>query len=134
MKQSLKNKEKKLISKQSIEEEKKEYENMNKLLEERKRLKDLKKKQNENKPKRLGKEKIQETDIEVLLPDEVPKSLREIKPPTTSLLEDRFLSFQKRNMIEPRSVKDYDRRYSMKLKYNIRQREFMDEQEKKYPD
>jgi len=112
---------------------KKEYENMKKLLEERNRLKELKMKLNENEPKRLGKEKIPETDIEVLLPDEVPKSLREIKPPTTSLLEDRFHSFQKRNMIEPRGVKNYERRYRLKLKVNIRHREFMDEQEKKYP-
>jgi nucleolar protein 53 len=107
---------------------------MKDLLEERKRLKELKLKQNENNPKRLGKEKIPETDIEVLLPHEVPKSLRQIKPPTTSLLEDRFHSFQKRNMIEPRSAKDYERRYSMKLKTNIRYREFMDDQDKKYPD
>jgi len=37
-------------------------------------------------------------------------------------------------MIEPRSVKNYERRYTMKLKTNIRHREFMDEQDKKYPE
>jgi len=129
-----KNYERKLQSKQKLEEEKKEHENMKKLIEERNRLKELKKKQNENNPKKLGREKIPETDIAVLLPDEVPKSLREIKPPTTSLIEDRFHSFQKRNMIEPRKVKEYERRYSMKLKFNIRHREFMDNQDKKYPE
>jgi len=83
------------------------------------------------KTKRVGKERLGERDVEVLMTSELPRSLKNFNP-TTSLLEDRFYSFQKRNLIEPRSEKDYRRRYKLKLKFNIRQMEYIKEQDKKY--
>jgi nucleolar protein 53 len=83
------------------------------------------------KTKRVGKEKLGERDIEVLLSDQLPDSLRNFTP-SSSLLEDRFHSLQKRNIIETRSYKNYQRRYPIKLKVNIRHREFTNEQEKTY--
>jgi len=85
---------------------------------------------NKTKTRRLGKEKLDEKEIEVLLTDQLPKSLRNFNP-NVSLLEDRFYSLQKRNMIEPRSFKNYNRRYPLKLQVNIRHREYTNEQEKK---
>jgi len=123
-------KETKLLKKQRVKQELVEHEKEKIILEQRKVERNMKKEVNEKKPKKLGKEKLPEKDIEVLLTEQLHGSLREVNP-TTSLLEDRFYSLQKRNIIEPRSAKDYERRYKMKLVYNIRQREFMNEQLKK---
>jgi len=100
----------------------------NEIITNRKKLKEEKGKIS---TKRVGKEKIGEKDIEVLLTEELPNSLRNINP-STSLIEDRFHSLQKRNIIETRSIKNYNRRYPIKMKVNIRHREFATEQEKIY--
>ncbi|XP_036393036.1 ribosome biogenesis protein NOP53 [Megalops cyprinoides] len=65
-------------------------------------------------PRRLGKLKFQAPDLEVQLSDEIPSSLRTLKP-EGSILKDRFKSLQKRNLIEPRERAKFKRRH--KLKY-----------------
>merc|ERR1712013_4606 len=55
-----------------------------------------------NKPKRIGKHKYVEQDTDVLLSDELVATLRELKP-DGNLLQDRFKSLQRRNIIEPRN-------------------------------
>ncbi|XP_013400969.1 ribosome biogenesis protein NOP53-like, partial [Lingula anatina] len=52
-------------------------------------------------PKKLGKLKFETPDLELQLSDELKGSLRLLKP-EGHLLVDRFKSFQKRNIIEPR--------------------------------
>jgi len=64
----------------------------NEIITNRKKLKEEKGKIS---TKRVGKEKIGEKDIEVLLTEELPNSLRNINP-STSLIEDRFHSLQKK--------------------------------------
>ncbi|XP_056612054.1 ribosome biogenesis protein NOP53, partial [Triplophysa dalaica] len=65
-------------------------------------------------PRRLGILKFQTPDLDVQLSDELPGSLRCLKP-EGSILKDRFKSFQKRNLIEPRERAKYKRR--LKVKY-----------------
>ncbi|KAJ8403781.1 hypothetical protein AAFF_G00346490 [Aldrovandia affinis] len=65
-------------------------------------------------PRRLGKLKFQAPDLEVQLSDEIPGSLRSLRP-EGSILKDRFKSLQKRNLIEPRERAKFKRRH--KLKY-----------------
>ncbi|KAJ8369082.1 hypothetical protein SKAU_G00091100 [Synaphobranchus kaupii] len=65
-------------------------------------------------PRRLGKLKFQAPDLDVQLSDEIPGSLRMLRP-EGSILKDRFKSLQKRNMIEPRERAKFKRRH--KLKY-----------------
>ncbi|KAJ7990188.1 hypothetical protein DPEC_G00297720 [Dallia pectoralis] len=64
-------------------------------------------------PRRLGKLKFQAQDLEVQLSDEIPGSLRTLKP-EGSVLKDRFKSMQKRNMIEPRERAKFKRRHKVK--------------------
>ncbi|XP_029426796.1 ribosome biogenesis protein NOP53 [Rhinatrema bivittatum] len=64
--------------------------------------------------KRLGKLKYEAPDTEVQLSEELAGSLRTLKP-EGSILKDRFKSFQKRNLIEPRERAKFKRRH--KLKY-----------------
>ncbi|CAH2314224.1 ribosome biogenesis NOP53 [Pelobates cultripes] len=66
------------------------------------------------KPKRLGRLKYQEGDVAVLLSDELPGTLRNLKP-EGSIAKDRFKSFQKRNLIEPRERAKFKRK--LKVKY-----------------
>lgn len=65
-------------------------------------------------PHRLGQLKFQSPDLELQLSDELAGSLRRLKP-EGSVVMDRFKSFQKRNMIEPRERAKFKRKY--KLKY-----------------
>nr|XP_061781338.1 ribosome biogenesis protein NOP53-like [Nerophis lumbriciformis] len=65
-------------------------------------------------PRRLGKLKFQPQDLEVKLSDELASTLRQLKP-EGSIVQDRFKSLQKRNLIEPRERAKFTRRY--KLKY-----------------
>ncbi|KAL7851464.1 hypothetical protein AOLI_G00218200 [Acnodon oligacanthus] len=65
-------------------------------------------------PRRLGKLKFQAPDLDVQLSDEIPGSLRSLKP-EGSILKDRFKSLQKRNLIEPRERAKFRRKH--KLKY-----------------
>ncbi|KAM8954468.1 ribosome biogenesis protein NOP53 [Pelodytes ibericus] len=66
------------------------------------------------KPKRLGRLKYKEGDVDVLLSDELPGTLRKLKP-EGSIAKDRFKSFQKRNLIEPRERAKFKRK--LKVKY-----------------
>ncbi|XP_066065320.1 ribosome biogenesis protein NOP53 isoform X2 [Chamaea fasciata] len=68
----------------------------------------------EREPKRLGRLRYQEPGPEVQLSEELPESLRRLRP-EGSVLRDRFKSFQRRNMIEPRERAKFRRRYRVKL-------------------
>nr|DBA20651.1 TPA: hypothetical protein GDO54_017411 [Pyxicephalus adspersus] len=67
----------------------------------RKKLREEKRKLQALQPRRLGRLKYKESDIDVHLSEELTDSLRKLKP-EGSLAKDRFKSFQKRNLIEPR--------------------------------
>ncbi|XP_028385642.1 ribosome biogenesis protein NOP53 isoform X1 [Phyllostomus discolor] len=67
-----------------------------------------------DKPRRLGRLKYQAPDIDVQLSSELSDSLRTLKP-EGNILRDRFKSFQKRNMIEPRERAKFKRKYKVKL-------------------
>ncbi|XP_014017791.2 ribosome biogenesis protein NOP53 isoform X1 [Salmo salar] len=64
-------------------------------------------------PRRLGRLKFQAQDLEVQLSNEIPGSLRTLKP-EGSVLKERFKSMQKRNMIEPRERAKFKRRHKVK--------------------
>ncbi|XP_073454789.1 ribosome biogenesis protein NOP53 [Aquarana catesbeiana] len=80
----------------------------------RKKLREEKRKLQSLQPRRLGRLKYQEPDIAVLLSEELTDSLRKLKP-EGSLAKDRFKSFQKRNLIEPRERAKFKRK--LKVKY-----------------
>ncbi|XP_053329903.1 ribosome biogenesis protein NOP53 [Spea bombifrons] len=80
----------------------------------RKKLREAKRKAAAFKPKRLGRLKYQEEAVQVKLSDELPGTLRRLKP-EGSIAKDRFKSFQKRNLIEPRERAKFKRR--LKVKY-----------------
>ncbi|CAJ0936621.1 unnamed protein product [Ranitomeya imitator] len=80
----------------------------------RKKLRGEKQKAKALQPKRLGRLKYQEPDIDVLLSEELTDSLRRLKP-EGSVTKDRFKSFQKRNLIEPRERAKFKRK--LKVKY-----------------
>ncbi|XP_062032827.1 ribosome biogenesis protein NOP53 isoform X3 [Lepus europaeus] len=67
-----------------------------------------------HKPRRLGRLKYQPPDIDVQLSSELSDSLRTLKP-EGNILRDRFKSFQRRNMIEPRERAKFKRKYKVKL-------------------
>ncbi|EPQ02488.1 Glioma tumor suppressor candidate region protein 2 protein, partial [Myotis brandtii] len=58
--------------------------------------------------------RYQAPDIDVQLSSELADSLRTLKP-EGNILRDRFKSFQKRNMIEPRERAKFKRKYKVKL-------------------
>jgi len=62
---------------------------------------------------RLGKYYVQKAPIEVQLTDELSESLRTLKPEGNAF-RDRFVSLQKRNIIEPRLPVNHKRRYRLK--------------------
>ncbi|XP_075692342.1 ribosome biogenesis protein NOP53 [Rhinoderma darwinii] len=80
----------------------------------RKKLRDENRKAKALQPKRLGRLKYQEPDIDILLSEELTDSLRKLKP-EGSVTKDRFKSFQKRNLIEPRERAKFKR--LLKVKY-----------------
>uniref|UniRef100_A0AC11BM94 NOP53 ribosome biogenesis factor n=1 Tax=Ovis aries TaxID=9940 RepID=A0AC11BM94_SHEEP len=67
-----------------------------------------------DKPRRLGRLKYQDPDIDVQLSSELSDSLRTLKP-EGNILRDRFKSFQRRNLIEPRERAKFKRKYKVKL-------------------
>ncbi|KAG0175398.1 hypothetical protein DFQ28_000926 [Apophysomyces sp. BC1034] len=94
-----------------IEEElAKRQEVLNKIEEQRREKAEEEKKQG---LKRLGKHYVQEMPIEVQLQDELSESLRQLKP-EGNVFKDRFVSLQKRNIIEPRLPVAAHRRYKLK--------------------
>ncbi|KAK2145586.1 hypothetical protein LSH36_670g01000, partial [Paralvinella palmiformis] len=82
-------------------------------LKKRQELKAAKREEKMKKPKKLGKYKYKEPELEIKLSDELPDSLRHLKP-EGHLLEDRLKSLQKRNIIEPRQRVKSSRRYKRK--------------------
>ncbi|KAM3911189.1 ribosome biogenesis protein NOP53 [Leptodactylus fuscus] len=80
----------------------------------RKSLREEKRKAKALQPKRLGRLKYQEPDMDIQLSEELSESLRKLKP-EGSVIKDRFKSFQKRNLIEPRERAKFKRK--LKVKY-----------------
>ncbi|ORZ10882.1 ribosome biogenesis protein Nop53/GLTSCR2 [Absidia repens] len=110
---------------------KKELEEREKLLErlakERVIAKDRKEKEG---MKRVGHFFVQDMSMEVQLEDELSESLRQLKP-EGSIFKDRFVSIQRRNIIEPRSpLKAPKRKYARKV-YEKRSYKTFDITEKK---
>ncbi|NXS86307.1 NOP53 protein, partial [Erpornis zantholeuca] len=83
-------------------------------LRRRKLLRERRRRQRESAPKRLGRLRYEELGPEVQLSEELPDSLRRLRP-EGSVLRDRFKSLQRRNMIEPRERAKFRRRYRVKL-------------------
>ncbi|KAG0716650.1 Ribosome biogenesis protein NOP53 [Chionoecetes opilio] len=65
-------------------------------------------------PHRLANMKFEEEDIEVKLGDELTESLRTVTP-AVELLEERFKSMQRRNILEPRLKHKMKRIYKQKI-------------------
>ncbi|XP_071979899.1 ribosome biogenesis protein NOP53 [Engystomops pustulosus] len=80
----------------------------------RKQLREERKKAQALQPRRLGRLKYQDPDIDILLSEELTDSLRRLKP-EGSVIKDRFKSFQKRSLIEPRERAKFKRK--LKVKY-----------------
>ncbi|XP_063793922.1 ribosome biogenesis protein NOP53 [Pseudophryne corroboree] len=80
----------------------------------RKKLRDEKREAKALLPRRLGRLKYKEPAIDLQLSDELTDSLRKLKP-EGSVARDRFKSFQKRSLIEPRERAKFKRR--LKVKY-----------------
>ncbi|CAO3639073.1 unnamed protein product [Cunninghamella blakesleeana] len=64
--------------------------------------------------KRLSKHNMGQMDLEVQLEDELAESLRQLKP-EGNVFKDRYLSMQKRNIIEPRVPVKAHRKYPLKV-------------------
>ncbi|XP_064359061.1 ribosome biogenesis protein NOP53 [Dromaius novaehollandiae] len=64
-------------------------------------------------PRRLGRLRYEAPSLEVQLSEELPESLRALKP-EGSVLRDRFKSLQRRNLIEPRERAKFKRKYRLK--------------------
>ncbi|XP_015706038.1 ribosome biogenesis protein NOP53 [Coturnix japonica] len=79
----------------------------------RRMQREAKRRQMEGLPRRLGRLKYEDPALEVQLSDELAESLRTLKP-EGSLLHDRFKSFQKRSLIEPRERAKFKRKYRLK--------------------
>jgi len=56
------------------------------------------------KQKKLGKNTFKELETNVIMEEELPNSLREMKGGQFNLLQDTLNRFEKRNLIEPRTV------------------------------
>ncbi len=70
-------------------------------------------KQNSKRTKVLSKYKFESPDLEIKLSDELEGTLLKLKP-EGNLLNDRFKSLQKRNIIEPRKRAKIVRKYKRK--------------------
>uniref|UniRef100_A0A2R9A4S1 Ribosome biogenesis protein NOP53 n=1 Tax=Pan paniscus TaxID=9597 RepID=A0A2R9A4S1_PANPA len=80
----------------------------------RRRQRQARRKAEADKPRRLGRLKYQAPDIDVQPSWELADSLRTLKP-EGDILRDRFKSFQRRNMIQPRQRAKFKPRYKVKL-------------------
>jgi len=67
-----------------------------------------------SKPKKLGKYNFEDVPEDVLLTSEIPSTLRALKA-QGNIYTDRFQSLQKRNIIEPRKLVKFRRRYDRKV-------------------
>ncbi|XP_014748990.1 PREDICTED: glioma tumor suppressor candidate region gene 2 protein [Sturnus vulgaris] len=82
-------------------------------LRRRRRLREQRRERQETAPRRLGRKRYEEPDPEVQLSEELPESLRSLRP-EGNVLRDRFKSLQRRNLIEPRDRAKFRRRYRVK--------------------
>ncbi|XP_077049139.1 ribosome biogenesis protein NOP53 isoform X3 [Agelaius phoeniceus] len=82
-------------------------------LRRRRLLREQRRKLRETAPKRLGRLRYEEPELEVQLSEEIPESLRSLRP-QGNLLRDRFRSLQRRNVLEPRLRAKFKRRYRVK--------------------
>lgn len=80
-----------------------------------------------NKTKRLGRHLVKEDLEAVMLPEEIPTTLRRLTPAKT-VIKDQFKQFQKRNLVEPRDVKMKSKRgfLAKKKARNVMERAFID--------
>ncbi|XP_032939803.1 ribosome biogenesis protein NOP53 [Catharus ustulatus] len=83
-------------------------------LRRRRLLRERRRKILETAPKRLGRQRYEDPGPEVQLSEELPESLRGLRP-EGSVLRDRFKSLQRRNLIEPRARARFKRRYRVKF-------------------
>ncbi|NWV76435.1 NOP53 protein, partial [Dasyornis broadbenti] len=82
-------------------------------LRRRRLLRERRRQQQETAPRRLGRLRYEDPGPEVQLSEELPESLRSLRP-EGNVLRDRFKSLQRRNMIEPRERAKFKRRYRVK--------------------
>ncbi|NWV37655.1 NOP53 protein, partial [Grantiella picta] len=82
-------------------------------LQRRRILREQRRKQQETEPRRLGRLRYEDLGPEVQLSEDLPESLRSLRP-EGNVLRDRFKSLQRRNMIEPRERAKFKRRYRVK--------------------
>ncbi|NXK43649.1 NOP53 protein, partial [Piprites chloris] len=80
---------------------------------ERRRLREQTRMRKQWEPRRLGRARYEDAGPEVQLSEELPESLRTLRP-EGHVLRDRFKSLQRRNMIEPRERAKFKRRYRVK--------------------
>mmetsp|Transcript_45367 Transcript_45367/g.75664 ORF Transcript_45367/g.75664 Transcript_45367/m.75664 type:complete len:450 (+) Transcript_45367:191-1540(+) len=80
---------------------------------ERKRRAAVRKEKSESEPRRLGKRKFQPEPVQVQLTEEVTGSIRQLKGCPT-LVRERFKSFQRRELIEPRVQQRSKRSFKFK--------------------
>lgn len=82
---------------------KKEFALRDKLTEFRQQVKEVKKKEKRLLPATLSGTKFEENEIPLKLADELTGNLRSLKP-EGNILEERFKSLQKRNVMETRKM------------------------------
>ncbi|NXE99893.1 NOP53 protein, partial [Menura novaehollandiae] len=82
-------------------------------LRRRRQLRERRRREQETAPRRLGRLRYEDPGPEVQLSEELPESLRSLRP-EGNVLRDRFKSLQRRNMIEPRERAKFKRRYRVK--------------------
>ncbi len=75
------------------------------------------------KPKKVGRWKYNMRKQDYILEDDLSGNLRQMKPlGNTSLLEDRFDSVFRRNLIEPNAHDNLDKKRIRKIKYKFTNR------------
>jgi len=84
--------------------------------------------------KRLGATKYKSPDLDVLLPDELPSKLSHIQYSGPTIWEDRLNSFRKRNIIETRQQKFFQRKYRKQWVERYDYKVYNRAQEKTYAD
>lgn len=91
--------------------------------EEKQREKDKREMEKMYNPQTLSRYKYEPQDLEVNLTEELPESLRTLKV-EGDLLEDRYKSLQRRNIIEPRLRQRRKRKYKLKVQVKRSHRDF----------
>jgi len=102
---------------------KKEIKKENKLSEQKQEKKLQRKVEKLYQPKTLSAHKYQAPDIEVNLTEEITGVMRTLKT-DGNLMEDRYKSFQRRNLIEPRIRQKMKRKYKLKTQIKRSHRDF----------